>query len=99
MFCWWGSAELCLKERGHASSLTLLPEGEGNNESLRNWNPLWPAGFYPTVSSISHDVVTKATLSIAAFLRDSHLVGRKEGHGEFCNSSYHREQTSRRYRR
>ena len=67
--CWW-EARPCLLRAG--------------DESFRNWNPLWSAGLDSAIRSIGHDVVTKATLSIAAFLCDSHLVGGKKGHGDFA---------------
>src|SRR5947207_2045734 len=67
--CWW-EARPCLLRAG--------------DESFRNWNPLWSAGFDSVIRSIGHHIMAKATLSITAVLCDHHLVGRNESHGDFA---------------
>ena len=49
-----------------------------DNESLRNLNPLGAAGFDSAVGPVGHDVMTKTTLCVAAFLRDNHLLGGRK---------------------
>ena len=98
MFCWMEVgrerehlARKACGARSALSSTDVRASRSGGQDAraptrdlLRNRNPPGPARFDSAVLSVGHDVVAKATRSIAAFLSDHHLVGRKKGHDNFA---------------